>query len=252
MPFVTQNVAYGAGSLPHKDHPSLRSPAHPGLSDNGGMDLQRLREDTRREHEATEGAMPLMEPGLTLDSYKALLRTLLPILRGWETWSAEHAPGNLKPLLTARRRSHLLERDLRSLGDPNPMAPDGFIPIDWASVTHPGLHNASPLEQTRREAFEAGFLGALYVLEGSTLGGRMIARHLQPAFAFQEGKGDAYFRGHGEQTGALWREITAAIAAVPEEYSPDLIEAAKRTFAAFRSVLELLRPSFPSSEPAGS
>ena len=96
----------------------------------------------------------------------------------------------------------------------------------------------------------AGFLGALYVLEGSTLGGRLIARHLQPTFGFRDGKGDAYFRGHGDQTGALWREITAAIAALPEGDSPEVIEAAKRTFDAFRTVLAPLQPHFASADLA--
>ena len=214
------------------------------------MDLQRLREETRPEHEATEAAMPLMEPGLTLEAYKAVLRTLLPILRSWEAWSAEHAPLSLKPLLAARRRSHLLEEDLHSLGDPAESAPRGAPPIDWTSVTTLRDSPSPKHEQGAPMAAQAAFLGALYVLEGSTLGGRMIARHLEPVFGFRDGKGDAYFRGHGDQTGSLWRETTAAIAALPEQYSGDAIEAAKRTFDAFRSVLETLQAPFSPSEPA--
>lgn len=194
--------------------------------------------------------MPLMEPGLTLESYKSVLRTLLLILRSWETWSAEHAPGALKPLLAARRRSYLLEADLRSLGDSAPVAPAEAAPIDWRDVTKPRFSGSPDQQQPPPMAFEAAFLGALYVLEGSTLGGRMIARHLEPAFGFQDGKGDAYFRGHGDQTGAMWRETTAVIAALPEAYEDDVIDAAKRTFNAFRSVLET--PGVPStpSEPS--
>ena len=37
------------------------------MGDNPCMDLRRLREETRTEHEATEAAMPLTEPGLPLD-----------------------------------------------------------------------------------------------------------------------------------------------------------------------------------------
>ena len=72
----------------------------------------------------------------------------------------------------------------------------------------------------------------------------MIARHLQPACGFRDGKGEAYFRGHGDRTGALWRETTAAIAAIPEEYSSHVVEAANRTFHAFRAALEPLRSRF--------
>ncbi len=187
--------------------------------------------------------MPLMAPGLTLDTYKNVLRALLPILRGWESWAAEAAPASLRPLLPARRRSYLIEQDLRVLGakefDFHPPASDA---IDWPTIVA-GQQGVLP----GSSAFHAAFLGAFYVLEGSTLGGRMIARHLESVLGesvlglhgleLQDGRGDAYFRGHGENTGALWRETTAEIAAVPDEEAPVLIAAAKRTFAAFGAAL---------------
>ncbi len=197
------------------------------------MDLRQLREETRPEHEATEAAMPLMAPGLTLDTYKNVLRALLPILRSWESWAAEAAPAPLRPLLPPRRRSHLIEEDLRALRVMDSTRWSGeSAPIDWDLVVM-GEGGVSP---TRSE-FHAVFLGAFYVLEGSTLGGRMIARHLESVLGVQDGRGVAYFRGHGEETGAMWRETTAEIAAVPEEQAPVLIAAARRTFAAFGSVL---------------
>ena len=160
------------------------------------MDLQLLREETRPEHEATEAAMPLMGPGLTLDTYKTVLGTLLPILRGWETWAESAAPESVRPLLAARRRSHLLEADLRALGEPVPPSQQLWEePIDWTSV----VNGKDPNQTSRSEReFEAAFLGAFYVLEGSTLGGRMIARHIQPMLGLEDGQGDAYFRVHGD------------------------------------------------------
>ncbi len=206
------------------------------------MDLRQLREETRPEHEATEAAMPLLAPGLTLGLYKSVLHVLLPILRGWEMWAAEAAPEPLRSLLPPRRRSHLLEEDLRVLGDADHVRQTAEpAPIDWtAVVTGADSGKAQPLTGSE---FHAAFLGALYVLEGSTLGGRMIARHLEPALGLQDGRGDAYFRGHGEATGALWRETTAAIAAVPDEHAPLLIGAARRTFSAFGAVLGTLQPN---------
>ena len=200
------------------------------------MDLRQLREETRPEHEATEAAMPLTAPGLTLQTYRSVLLTLLHILQSWERWAAAAAPANLQPLLQARRRSHLLEEDLRALGESESMLQTADeLPIDWLAV----VTGATGPDRTPPNAeFQAAFLGAFYVLEGSTLGGRFIARHVETVLGLEDGRGAAYFRGHGEGTGALWRESTAAIAAVSDEDAGVLIEAARRTFSAFRATLE--------------
>ena len=209
------------------------------------MDLQRLREDTRLEHEATEAAMPLMAPGLTLQAYAEVLRALLPVLRSWERWAEgwaeQHATPELQLLLSKRRRSSWLEADLAVLGESTLPRPEAVADgeVDWSAVVC-GEHVGAKVAMEPAE-FQAAFLGALYVVEGSTLGGRLIARHLQPLFGFEAGQGYAYFRGHGEQTGALWRETAAAIAGVPEMHAPLLTEAARRSFQVFRAALGRLR-----------
>ncbi len=78
---------------------------------------------------------------------------------------------------------------------------------------------------------EADRLGALYVVEGSTLGGAFIAKALERSAA------DArrFFRGHRGDHGRLWRNLVKALDRlddIPEE--ADLAErAALSTFAAF-------------------
>ena len=214
------------------------------------MDLGELREQTRHEHEATEAAMPLMAPGLTMDDYKQVLMTLLPVLTGWEAWSATSAPVALRPMIAERRRGNLIEQDLFALGirvDAAALRPTTPA-IDWNRVVcgmSAGSGGVSGAE------FQAAFLGAFYVFEGSTLGGRLIARHLERALGLENGRGAAYFRGHGEATGPLWRETTAAIAAVPEMYAPVVIGAACRTFAAFRTVLGSLAANFAGKATHG-
>lgn len=198
------------------------------------MDLHYLREATRSEHHATEGAMHLLGPDLTPDNYIHVLRCLLPILWSWETWADAHAPERLHPLLAPRRRSHFLTADLRTLGA-TIEAIDGERSPAWSSV----LDEPQPVVNERgvRE-WEAGFLGALYVLEGSTLGGRYLAREVETVLKIEPGQGNTYFQGHGAATGGLWKEVTAEIAMVPEEFSGRLLSTARRTFAAFRQSLE--------------
>ena len=206
------------------------------------MDLQYLREATRSEHEATEAAMPLLGPDLTRERYAHVLRCLLPILRSWEDWSAENVPERLHFLSKPRRRSHLLLADLQTLGGEAAEDPAGQntkpMPA-WSSIVGTsGKLSEEPASRGVVREYEAGFLGALYVLEGSTLGGRILARQVETVLNLTPGQGNAYFQGHGAATGALWKEVTAEIAAVPDDMSLRVVDAARRTFAAFREALK--------------
>ena len=187
--------------------------------------------------------MPLMAPGLTLNAYKGVLRALFPILHTWELWAAQHAPDSFEPLLASRRRSHLLREDLHFLGDEAvpAMAEEGAI--NWDRVTG----GESQLRDSGE--FAAAYFGAVYVVEGSTLGGRLIARHVEPWLGLNDGQGAAYFRGHGEKTGALWHATAQAISAVPERYAEILIASARRTFQTFRAALVTMPPPDTSTSP---
>lgn len=202
------------------------------------MDLNRLRHATRAEHEATEAVMPLMQAGLTREFYARVLGALFPIVAGWESWAAEAAPADVRPLLERRRRTPLLTADLAAFGMKAP-SEEGWV--SWAQVicgdgAHAGADNVGRLV--------ASLLGGVYVMEGSTLGGRFLARHVEQQLALEPGQGVAYFHGHGEQTGEMWREVRQRIEAVPEMWEGEVISAACRTFIAFREALQVgLTPS---------
>ena len=57
--------------------------------------------------------------------------------------------------------------------------------------------------------------GALYVLEGSTLGGQIIVKHLQkimsPGFV-----NTLYFSGYQQRTGSMWKEFLQQLTAMPQ------------------------------------
>lgn len=128
-----------------------------------------LREATRDAHRLLDhhpllAALP--GPALTLEGYGQALAALHGAHGAIESVLAEFAPAALFP-----RRLPALESDLAALGvDPLPLT---------VAVPQPGD--------------DAGMLGMLYVIEGSNLGGAVIARRL--AASLPAGAARAYFSG---------------------------------------------------------
>jgi heme oxygenase len=76
-------------------------------------------------------------------------------------------------------------------------------------------------------------------MEGSTLGGQLIARHVELVLGLTAGQGNAYFRGHNERTGQLWKEFCDALRTkVPDGETAAVIAAAKAMFGVFGAWME--------------
>jgi heme oxygenase len=181
------------------------------------LELERLRRETARDHEAVEGTMPLMSPGLKREEYIVCLQRMYGVVSGWEETAIIVAPEWMRGLLVARQRKHLLELDLACIDA-------------TGSVRRPVLPRVSS---------EAGLLGLMYVMEGSTLGGQLIARQVEETLGLEAGYGNAYFRGHGQQTGAMWEEFCEVLRErVPEQESETVIGGAKEMFRVFSSWMQ--------------
>ena len=78
-------------------------------------------------------------------------------------------------------------------------------------------------------------LGARYVVEGSALGGRGMARQLDALLGIGVTVGRRFFSGHGAATGAVWREYLALLSAVPSSVlqRTAIVAGANATFATF-------------------
>ncbi|KAB1074789.1 biliverdin-producing heme oxygenase [Methylobacterium planeticum] len=79
-------------------------------------------------------------------------------------------------------------------------------------------------------------IGALYVLEGSTLGGQMIGRRIAALHGFDAATGCRYYLAHGNRTGAMWsafRTHLDSLAAGPDAEAA-AVAAANATFEALR------------------
>jgi len=176
------------------------------------MDLKLLRAATEVEHRAVEGIMPIMSADLSLTMYQEVLSALYGVLRAWDDWAKQHGPEWLQDEIVARRRSQLLEADLQHFDQP--------LPSNLAVLNLP--------------AGEAAFLGAMYVIEGSTLGGQYIAHHVEKTLHLRPREGDAYFVGYGEQTSVRWRAFQDILRRVPEHHSSEVILGARAMFSQFR------------------
>ncbi len=78
-------------------------------------------------------------------------------------------------------------------------------------------------------------LGALYVAEGSALGGRQLCRGLDRLLGLESRDGRRFFAGRGADTGPAWAEFLDRLAAVGQEPAGHtaLVSAAVETFEVF-------------------
>jgi heme oxygenase len=182
--------------------------------------LERLKLETAAEHAAIEGATGVMEPGLTLEGYRAYLERTLGFYQGVEqqlrqlgVWPALSLPAD------EREKLPLLAEDIVLLGN-----------IEPASIR---VCNAPPLFASTAEA-----IGGAYVLEGSTLGGRVISRHVQSLFGADVPR--SFLECYGAETGARWQSFRAALSrfASSRELEDRVIAGARETFGAFTRWLE--------------
>jgi len=139
--------------------------------------LALLRQRTRAAHASIErvpGMALLVAPDLTLPHYVSVLQHMHAFLSAAEPAIAAALDGlpAAVPLLDGER-PRALASDLAWLGAP---------PI---AMTRP-----LPRLETPNAA-----LGALYVVEGSSLGGRVIARHVTESLGMRPGAGGSFYGG---------------------------------------------------------
>lgn len=177
--------------------------------------LQLLRAGTRAEHEDVERTLDLLDPGLGADRLGRVLALMhafwVAAEAGLDAWARRHPDDAAAIAWPDRRRAAVFAADLRSLH----AAPTTDVP------------HLPPVRGTDEA------LGRLYVLEGSTLGGTVIDRHLaaRPDLA---GLDLRAFHPYGERTGAMWaafRRATRAHVAAGGDAAA-VLAAARTTFAA--------------------
>ncbi len=185
------------------------------------MIMAKLKEATRKQHEGVEGTVNMMDEMSTLDRYKLLLCRFYRYYRSAESVISGIDLSETGFRFEERLKTPAIERDLEFLGVLD-QAKD--LP-EWKLL--PEMKTA------------ANVFGVLYVLEGATLGGQVISRHLNQTLSLTPENGAAFFSGYGAQTGPMWKEFGAITADFAERANDDdsIIKSAIETFETINKCL---------------
>lgn len=176
---------------------------------------EQLRSITKEAHQELEKLVILKIKNIRSDAdYAALLRNFYTYFGALEASITPFITDEVLPDFTERRKSANLKQDLEDLGTT-------VSDADTESVALPGISNA----------LEA--MGALYVMEGSTMGGGIIVKMLREKCNINRGL--SFFSGYGDQTQAMWQKFTTALNQQVSSTGDDMtvINAANETFKKF-------------------
>lgn len=157
--------------------------------------LENLRSATSQSHISLEElpiSKSIMNPQVTNDEYALYLSLMQDVVKDAEE--------NIFPVLNTiitdlseRNKNQLMVQDLVSLGHAKPEA------------------TVKPLSEGITNISTAFALGIMYVVEGSSLGGRVILKNINAALGHTIENGASYFGGYGGQTGSYWKNFLAAL-----------------------------------------
>jgi len=177
--------------------------------------MSRLREGTASQHTQLEEAVAIGQQFQSRASYRVLLEKFHGFVKPIEELLARYDWHSVGLNFSERRKVALLEQDLAAVG---------------SSPTSLEHCECLPHLPTMSHAF-----GALYVMEGSTLGGQHISRMANEANIGIDALN--YFRSYGDRVGEMWREFGAALNRFAEDEGDDaeMMQGARETFDSFRN-----------------
>ena len=188
----------------------------PQIDDNDQQQqiLARIKAATASAHRSVEKHFKILDPELTIPHFIAWLELLYGFYAPFEAmlqpWSEQLSAIDWQK----RLKTPLLKQDLEHLGITSQanllLCPDLPTLSDYPSV-----------------------LGAIYVVEGSTMGGRVIAQHLEKNLDLNVNNGASFFLPYGEQFMENWQSfrLYLASAAANPDHEQIIIASAISTFA---------------------
>ena len=179
--------------------------------------LAQLKARTAHQHQQTEDGVDLMRDDFSLEDYRKLLVRFYAFYKSYDEKLCESLKENPIDFYEEKRfNTPRLVADLKSLG------------MTGGEISELETFDDLPAMDSPEKTF-----GSLYVIEGSTLGGQVISRHLKEKFGFDESSGAAFFSGYGKDTGKMWNNFREAVTAFADGDGinrEEIIKAANETF----------------------
>ena len=185
--------------------------------------LEALRKGTALLHVALEKRLPFFSECLDAGAYRRLLQAYYGFYAPMEAAlrDCELIPEGFDQAL--RVKTPTLMSDLRALGL-----------SDKAISALPRCAHLPCLDTP------AACLGALYVLEGATLGGQVLRREMLRRLGLDESSGTAFLNIYGAETGRRWKEFLDYLGRMSLDTSATqgAAQAARSTFSCFEQWLD--------------
>ncbi|WPN54880.1 biliverdin-producing heme oxygenase [Pseudomonas sp. P9_2] len=185
--------------------------------------LESLRTGTGLLHVALEKRLPFFSERLDAQWYRRLLQAYYGFYQPMEAalYNGGLIPDGID--IASRVKTPTLVNDLRALG------------LD--SHTLAALPRCTQLPALDTPA---ACLGALYVLEGATLGGQVLRREMASRLAIEADNGGAFLDVYGAETGRRWKDFLDYLAHQPLDASARAraVMGARSTFSGFEQWLE--------------
>lgn len=176
--------------------------------------FKELREKTSGYHhklEETALSQVILSEGITIGAYIDYLKVMYVFTQPFEETFFPLAK-RFFPDIHGRERADFLKNDLLKLG----VAPSELDEADFVSFEVRDIEEIA---------------GAIYVMEGSSLGGRVIFKHVHKTLGLSEDTGASYFYGYGSETGKMWTSFLDALWDFTAQHSQQkVIEGAVKTF----------------------
>ncbi|MDT3403454.1 biliverdin-producing heme oxygenase [Mucilaginibacter terrae] len=178
---------------------------------------EKLKTETLTNHQQLEKMLVTrMKSIRSVQDYIDLLQLFYSYFGALETRINTFISAEQLPDYTHRRKSAALSKDISDLGG---------TPVETVSGDSlPEIENAL-------QAF-----GALYVIEGSTLGGKIIAKMMAQQLGITNGTGLSFFNGYGDDSAQMWDKFKQKLDLIAQDSNSEniVIEAANQTFTKFK------------------
>ncbi|WP_125723647.1 biliverdin-producing heme oxygenase [Flavobacterium ustbae] len=180
------------------------------IASNFLSDLKTQTSDSHRRLEELPVSMSIMSPDMKIEDYSYYLSLMHDVHNDTEGLIFPFFSELIEDL-EQRRKKHLIEDDLLFLNSKK--------------------INSEKVFQTEKISTPFA-LGILYVVEGSTLGGRFILKNVSKFPELSGDKGVSYFNGYGDRTGSFWKLFLNFVATYEQENNcgDEIIEGAVFAF----------------------